>query len=157
PVALRLGTVLTIPRRQLVMPVSFAALLGGLVSLIGTPANLLVSDALAKTTGTGFRFFDFAYVGLPVAIAGILLIAFRVQRLFPEPDETPVTIPPATRRIVVERRIPDVSPLIGARLSDCPARFAIKPYALIRDDNFEFGPLDQLVIEPGDVLLAEGA
>lgn len=157
PVALRLGTVLTIPRRQLVMPVSFAALLGGLVSLIGTPANLLVSNALTKTTGTGFRFFDFAYVGLPVAIVGILLIAFRVQRLFPKADETPATISPAARRIVVERRIPDVSPLIGARLSDCPARFAIKPYALIRDDNFAFGPLDQLVIEPGDVLLAEGA
>ncbi|MEH7908355.1 SLC13 family permease [Rhizobium laguerreae] len=157
PVALRLCTVLTIPRRQIVMPVSFAALLGGLVSLIGTPANLLVSDALAKATGTGFHFFDFAYVGLPVAIAGILLIAFRVQHLFPEPDETPATISPAARRIVVERRIPDVSPLIGVRLTDCPARFAIKPYALIRDDNFAFGPLDQLVIEPGDVLLAEGA
>ncbi len=157
PVALRLGTVLTIPRRQLVMPVSFAALLGGLVSPIGTPANLLVSDALAKAIGTGFHFFDFAYVGLPVAIAGILLIAFRVQHLFPEPDETPATISPAARRIVVERRIPDVSPLIGVRLSDCPARFAIKPYALIRNDNFAFGPLDQLVIEPGDVLLAEGA
>ncbi|TAU90240.1 SLC13 family permease [Rhizobium leguminosarum] len=157
PVALRLGTVLTIPRRQLVMPVSFAALLGGLVSLIGTPANLLVSDALAKATGTGFHFFDFAYVGLPVAVAGILLIAFRVQRLFPEPDETPSTTSPATRRIVVERRIPDVSPLIGVRLSDCPVRFGIKPHALIRDDNFVFGPLDQLVIEPGDVLLAEGA
>jgi di/tricarboxylate transporter len=157
PVALRLGTVLTIPRRQLVMPVSFAALLGGLVSLIGTPANLLVSDALAKATGTGFHFFDFAYVGLPVAVAGILLIAFRVQRLFPEPDETPVKISPAARRIVVERRIPDVSPLIGVRLSDCPVRFGIKPHALIRGDSFVFGPLDQSVIEPGDVLLAEGA
>ncbi|MGO8091691.1 SLC13 family permease [Rhizobium leguminosarum] len=157
PVALRLGKVLTIPRRQLVMPVSFAALLGGLVSLIGTPANLLVSDALAKATGTGFHFFDFAYVGLPVAIAGILLIAFRVQRLFPEPDETPVKISPAARRIVVERRIPDVSPLIGVRLSDCPVRFGIKPHALIRGDSFVFGPLDQSVIEPGDVLLAEGA
>ncbi|MGO8022845.1 SLC13 family permease [Rhizobium leguminosarum] len=157
PVALRLGTVLTIPRRQLVMPASFAALLGGLVSLIGTPANLLVSDALAKATGTGFHFFDFAYVGLPVAIAGILLIAFRVQRLFPEPDETPVKISPAARRIVVERRIPDVSPLIGVRLSDCPVRFGIKPHALIRGDSFVFGPLDQSVIEPGDVLLAEGA
>ncbi|NEK39511.1 SLC13 family permease [Rhizobium leguminosarum] len=157
PVALRLGTVLTIPRRQLVMPVSFAALLGGLVSLIGTPANLLVSDALAKATGTGFHFFDFAYVGLPVAIAGILLIAFRVQRLFPEPDETPVKISPAARRIVVERRIPDVSPLIGVRLSDCPVRFGIKPHALIRGDSFVFGPLDQSILEPGDVLLAEGA
>ncbi|QKK18163.1 SLC13 family permease [Rhizobium indicum] len=157
PVALRLGTVLTIPRRQLVMPVSFAALLGGLVSLIGTPANLLVSDALAKATGAGFHFFDFAYVGLPVAITGILLITFRVQRLFPEPDETPATISPTARRIVVERRIPDVSPLIGVRLSDCPASFGIKPHALIRGDSFVFGPLDQSVIEPGDVLLAEGA
>jgi di/tricarboxylate transporter len=157
PVALRLGAALKIPRRQLAMPVSFAALLGGLVSLIGTPANLLVSDALAKATGTGFRFFDFAYDGLPVAIAGILLIAVRVQRLFPEPDETPVTTSPAARRVVVERYIPDISPLIGVRLSDCPVRFGIKPHALIRGDNFVFGPLDQSVIEPGDVLLAEGA
>ncbi|MGR9152540.1 SLC13 family permease [Rhizobium leguminosarum] len=157
PVALRLGAALKIPRRQLAMPVSFAALLGGLVSLIGTPANLLVSDGLAKATGTGFRFFDFAYDGLPVAIAGILLIAFRVQRLFPEPDETPVTTSPAARRVVVERYIPDISPLIGVRLSDCPVRFGIKPHALIRGDNFVFGPLDQSVIEPGDVLLAEGA
>ncbi|MGR9184612.1 SLC13 family permease [Rhizobium leguminosarum] len=157
PVALRLGAALKIPRRQLAMPVSFAALLGGLVSLIGTPANLLVSDALAKATGTGFRFFDFAYDGLPVAIAGILLIAVRVQRLFPEPDETPVTTSPGARRVVVERYIPDISPLIGVRLSDCPARFGIKPHALIRGDNFVFGPLDQSVIEPGDVLLAEGA
>ncbi len=157
PVALRLGAALKIPRRQLVMPVSFAALLGGLVSLIGTPANLLVSDALAKATGTGFRFFDFAYDGLPVAIVGILLIAFRVQRQFPEPDETPVTTSPAARRVVVERYIPDISPLIGVRLSDCPVRFGIKPHALIRGDNLVFGPLDQSVIEPGDVLLAEGA
>ena len=157
PVALRLGMALTIPRRQLVMPLSFAALLGGLVSLIGTPANLLVSDALAKATGAGFHFFDFAYVGLPVAIAGILLIAFRIQRLFPEPDETPAAISPGTRRIVVERRIPDISPLIGIRLSDCPAGFGIKPHALIRGDNFVFGPLDQSVISAGDVLLAEGA
>ncbi len=157
PVALRLGAALKIPRRQLAMPVSFAALLGGLVSLIGTPANLLVSDGLAKATGTGFRFFDFAYDGLPVAIAGILLIAYRVQRLLPEPDETPVTTSPAARRVVVERYIPDISPLIGVRLSDCPVRFGIKPHALIRGDNFVFGPLDQSVIEPGDVLLAEGA
>ncbi|MDR9775142.1 SLC13 family permease [Rhizobium hidalgonense] len=157
PVALRLGTALAIPRRQFVMPVSFAALLGGLVSLIGTPANLLVSDALGKATGAGFHFFDFAYVGLPVAIAGILLIAFRVQRLFPEPDEDPATISPTTRRIVVERCVPEVSPLVGVTLSDCPMRFGIKPHALIRGDNFVFGPLDQSVIEAGDVLLAEGA
>ncbi|MEB3045260.1 SLC13 family permease [Rhizobium mulingense] len=157
PVALRLGTALSIPRRQLVMPISFAALLGGLVSLIGTPANLLVSNALARTTGAGFHFFDFAYVGLPVATAGILLITFRIRRLFPEPDEARASISHGTRRIVVERRVPDVSPLVRVRLSECRARFGIKPHALIRGNNFVFGPLDQSVIEAGDVLLAEGA
>ncbi|MBY3599200.1 SLC13 family permease [Rhizobium bangladeshense] len=157
PVALRLGVALSIPRRQLVMPISFAALLGGLVSLIGTPANLLVSNALAKASGAGFRFFDFSYVGLPVAIAGILLFAIRVRQLFPEPDPVPATLVQGTRRIVVERRVPDASPLIGVRLSECPTRFGIKPHALIRGDTFVFGPLDQSVINAGDVLLAEGA
>lgn len=157
PVALRLGVALAIPRRQLVMPISFAALLGGLVSLIGTPANLLVSDALARATGTGFRFFDFAYVGLPVALCGILLIAFLAPRLFPQPDETPATAAPAARRIIAERRVPDLSPLVGTLLSECPARFSLEPHALLRDDSFVFGPLGQSVIDAGDILLAEGA
>lgn len=157
PLALRLSAVMGIPRRQLVMPVSFAALLGGLVSLIGTPANLLVSAALEKATGKGFRFFDFAYVGLPVAILGILLITLIAQRLFSEPDE-PTTAPsPPARRIVVERSIPEHSPLVGATLAQCPERFAIQPHALIRDRAFVFGPLEQSVIQPGDVLLAQGA
>ena len=157
PATLRVGTVLQIPRRQLVIPISFAALLGGLVSLIGTPANLLVSDALAKATGQGFRFFDFAYAGLPVAAAGILLISFLVTRLFPEADEEISGPAPATRRIVAEREIPFSSPLIGTRLSDCPDSFGLQPHALIRDGSFVFGSLAKSVIEPGDTLLAEGA
>ena len=157
PLALRLSTLMSIPRRQLVMPISFAALLGGLVSLIGTPANLLVSDALEKATGQGFRFFDFAYVGLPVAIAGILLIALIVQRLFAEPDETTEAPTPPIRRIVVERSIPEHSSLIGATLAQCPERFGIQPHALIRGGTFVFGPLEQSVIQPGDILLAHGA
>ncbi len=157
PLALRLNTLMAIPRRQLVMPISFAALLGGLVSLIGTPANLLVSDALEKATGKGFRFFDFAYVGLPVAISGILLIALIVRQLFPEPDETAETPVPPPRRIVAERTIPEHSPLIGATLAQCAERFGIQPHALIRDRAFVFGPLEQSVIQSGDILLAQGA
>ncbi|MGO8105745.1 hypothetical protein AB9F46_36275, partial [Rhizobium leguminosarum] len=47
--------------------------------------------------------------------------------------------------------------MIGVRLSDCPVRFGIKTHALIRGDSFVFGPLDQSILEPGEVLLAEGA
>ncbi|MBB3657996.1 di/tricarboxylate transporter [Rhizobium sp. BK650] len=157
PLALRLSTLMRIPRRQVVMPISFAALLGGLVSLIGTPANLLVSDALERATGKGFRFFDFAYVGLPIAIIGIFLITLIVQHLFSEPDEATEAPVPAARRIVVERNIPEHSPLVGATLAECPERFGIQPHALIRDRTFVFGPLEQSVIQPGDILLAQGA
>jgi di/tricarboxylate transporter len=157
PVALRISAAMNIPQRQLIMPLSFAALLGGLISLIGTPANLLVSDALAKATGAGFHFFDFAYVGLPVAIAGILLMAALVPRLFPEADDQPAAAAPARRRIVTERRIPEMSPLAGVRLLDCPRLFEIQPHALIRSGQFVFGPLDQSTIAAGDTLLAEGA
>jgi di/tricarboxylate transporter len=156
PVALRFGAALAVPRRQIVMPVSFAALLGGLVSLIGTPANLLVSDALARATGEGFRFFDFAYAGLPVALCGILLVAFLAPRLFPQPEETPAAAP-AARRVIAERLVPDLSPLVGTPLSKYPERFSLEPHALLRDDSFVFGALDQLAAEPGDILLAEGA
>ncbi|TCU22520.1 di/tricarboxylate transporter [Rhizobium azibense] len=157
PATLRISSVMNIPRRQLVMPISFAALLGGLVSLIGTPANLLVSDALAKATGSGFRFFDFAYVGLPVAITGILLMAAVVPQLFPETDDQPATAAPARRRIVAERRVPEGSPLAGRRLLDCSSLFDIQPHALIRNGQFVFGPFDQSTIKAGDILLAEGA
>jgi di/tricarboxylate transporter len=157
PAALRTSEVLSIPRRQLIMPISFAALLGGIVSLIGTPANLLVSDALAGATGTGFRFFDFAYVGLPVAIAGILLTAFLARRLFPDMDDPPAVVPLPSRRIVVERLVTEGSPLIGTRLSECLVLFAIQPHALLRKNEFVFGPLDQSTIEAGDYFLAEGA
>lgn len=157
PATLRVGSVMQIPQHRLVMPVSFAALLGGLVSLIGTPANLLVSDTLLKATGSGFRFFDFAYVGLPVTVAGILLISFLAIRLFPETDTETFAPPLATRRIIAERAVPAASALVGTTLADCPRRFGLLPHALIRNGKFVFGPLDQWVIEAGDILLAEGA
>ncbi|MDE1996572.1 MAG: anion permease, partial [Rhizobiaceae bacterium] len=159
PVALRIADVTAIPRRQLLIPISFAALLGGLVSLIGTPANLLVSDALFRASGQGFHFFDFAYVGLPVAIIGVLLIAATVLRLFPQADDMDVAAPPeriAGRRMIAERRVPHGSPMVGQRLADCQAAFGIKPHALIRNSRFVFGSIEATAIDAGDIVLAEG-
>ncbi|KRB54116.1 cation transporter [Rhizobium sp. Root708] len=156
PVTLRVSDLTRFPKRQFVMPLSFAALLGGTVSLIGTPANLLVSNALAKHTGSGFRLFDFAYVGLPVAIAGIILTAWLAPRLFPAAEETvddPLPVP--RRRVLAEWHIPATSPLVGANLSDLPDRFQLQPHALIRDDKFVFAARKASVIAERDTLLAE--
>lgn len=155
PVALRVSAVMKIPKRQLVMPISFAALLGGIVSLIGTPANLLVSDAMAQATGTGFRLFDFAYVGLPVLIVGIAFVSWRAPRTFAEADNDAATPNPAARRVVSERHVPDHSPLIGTNLAEMPSRFGLQPHALIRNNTFVFGARDKSHVAAGDHLLAE--
>jgi di/tricarboxylate transporter len=156
PVALRISAVTAIPKRQLIIPISFAALLGGLASLIGTPANLLVSNALADATGSGFHLFDFAYVGLPVAISGILLITWLAPHLFPAIEGDQTTTPETPRRrMVAERRVPVASPLIGASLSQLLERFAMQPHALLRDGAFVFGAADKCFVEAGDLLLVE--
>jgi len=155
PATLRVSAALAIPKRQLIMPISFAALLGGIVSLIGTPANMLVSNALAEASGTGFRLFDFAYVGLPVAIVGIIMTAWLAPRLFPNEESDAPELTSSSRRRIAERRIPAGSSLIGTRLSDLPGRFLLQPHTLIRDEKFLFGTPDKLVVESGDLLLAE--
>ncbi|RDJ08217.1 SLC13 family permease [Rhizobium grahamii] len=155
PATLRVSAALAIPKRQLIMPISFAALLGGIVSLIGTPANMLVSNALAEASGTGFRLFDFAYVGLPVAIVGIVMTAWLAPRLFPKEESDTPEPTSSSRRRITERRVPAASLLIGTRLSDLPDRFSLQPHSLIRDEKFLFGTPDKLVVEAGDLLLVE--
>ncbi len=157
PATLRVSAALAIPKRQLIMPISFAALLGGIVSLIGTPANMLVNNAMAGASGTGFRLFDFAYVGLPVAVVGITMIASLAPRLFPKKDGEALSPEPVSspRRRIAERHIPAGSSLIGTRLSELPDRFSLQPHTLFRNEKFLFGTPDKLVVEAGDLLLAE--
>src|SRR5690606_9027848 len=67
--------------RAMLMPVSFAALLGGMGSIIGTPANIIVSRQLEQATGQGFGFFDIGWVGIPTALAGLVVAVLVVPRL----------------------------------------------------------------------------
>jgi di/tricarboxylate transporter len=68
----------------ILMPLSFGSILGGLVTLIGTPPNIIVAAFRRETTGTAFGMFDFAPVGVIVTVAGILFIAILGWRLIPE-------------------------------------------------------------------------
>lgn len=73
------------PQRQL-MPLAFAAGLGGTITLIGTPPNMLANVAL-KAAGMAelqFGFFEYAYIGIPITIAGILYMMFIGKYLLPK-------------------------------------------------------------------------
>ncbi|CAN5250623.1 SLC13 family permease [soil metagenome] len=65
------------------MPLSFAAILGGVVTLIGTSTNLVVSGLLQATGRHGFGFFEITKVGLPIAVLGGLVVIFLGPRLVP--------------------------------------------------------------------------
>ena len=73
--------------RGTLMPLSFATILGGLVTLIGTPPNIIIASFRERSQGEPFSMFDFAPVGLACAVAGILFVALFGWRLIPRANE----------------------------------------------------------------------
>lgn len=66
------------------MPLAYATILGGIITLIGTPPNIIISSYREDALGQGFNMFDFAPVGVLVAVAGVAFIALVGWRLLPQ-------------------------------------------------------------------------
>ena len=83
PVSLNLAAKAGIQPSRLLMPIAFASLIGGMLTLIGTPPNLVVSTQLTREGLEGFGFFEFTPIGLLVLITGIVYMVFwGRKRLF---------------------------------------------------------------------------
>ncbi|UPQ89570.1 SLC13 family permease [Vibrio sinaloensis] len=88
PIAIQLAQKLEMPPGQILMPLAFGTILGGMTTLIGTPPNLIVAG-FRKEAGLGsFGMFDFTPIGVSVALAGILFVAFIGWRLVPSRAKT---------------------------------------------------------------------
>ena len=74
------------PQRQL-MPMAFGCGMGGIITLVGTPPNILASGALENVGMTGFGFFEFAWIGIPITVAGILYMILVGKRFLPAGSE----------------------------------------------------------------------
>ena len=83
PVAIQVARRLDLAPAQVLMPLAFGTILGGMTTLIGTPPNLIVSGFRAESGRGGFAMFDFAPVGLAVALAGVAFVALIGWRLVP--------------------------------------------------------------------------
>ncbi|MBP0049254.1 SLC13 family permease [Marinobacterium sp. AK62] len=88
-VALLLPVVMSLSRRsgfapsRLLMPLAFAALIGGMLTLIGTPPNLIVSGQMRSSGLEPFHFFDFTPIGLAVLVVGMAYLMLVARRLLP--------------------------------------------------------------------------
>jgi di/tricarboxylate transporter len=95
PVVLAWGRRVHIPPSRLMIPLSYAAVLGGLVTLIGTSTNLVVGGLWAAAGHTPMRLFTITPVGLPVALAGLLFMVAFARRLLPaRGGEDPTVVSP---------------------------------------------------------------
>ncbi len=161
PVALRQAARSRRPASRILMPLSFATLLGGLITQIGTPPNIIIASFRGETSGTAFSLFDFALVGLPVALVGFAYLALIGWRLLPTGrEEAPGTAEPhfAVTDYLIEARVPEGSTLKGARVRDleqlCDNEATVM--AIIRDDRRLLAPLGPDTIRIDDVLVLEG-
>ena len=138
------------------LPLSFATLLGGTCSLIGTPANLVVSGFRAEALGDPFSFFALAAVGLPatlVSLPVLILLGPRLLRGRGLDAASPAITGP--RRFVTEFRVRPNSPLAGQSLAEVEDRLGGFIHAHLRDDRHVFGRREQQEVRSGDLLLVE--
>ncbi len=84
PVAIQLARKHNLQISQLLMPLAFGSLLGGLITAIGTPANIIIATYRNNTVGEPFSMFDFSPVGIGVALAGLLFMWLIGWRLLPK-------------------------------------------------------------------------
>lgn len=93
------------------MPLSFATILGGMITLIGTPPNIVVAQYRGEALGEPFSMFDFTPVGLVVSVVGILYVALIGWRLLPERADAAGSV--EADQYVAEAQVPEDSSIVG--------------------------------------------
>ncbi len=104
---------LRLPPSKFFIPLSFATVLGGCITLIGTSTNLIVHGLMIQNGMRGMSFFELARVGIPCTIAGLIYLAFVGEKLLPNRKDMRDTVSEKSREYVVEMRALRDSPLIG--------------------------------------------
>jgi di/tricarboxylate transporter len=139
------------------MPLAFATILGGMLTLIGTPPNLIVSGFRADVLGEPYRMFDFLPVGGAVAAAGIAFIGLIGWRLIPQRDDQSAGGRDGTQRRYVASLVVTPDSLGSARemhLARSEAqKHAVRITGLRRHGQDIPGKLDDHTLKDGDVLV----
>ncbi len=117
PVVLTLARRMGLPASKFLIPISYASVLGGICTLIGTSTNLVVNGLLVERGIRGLEMFELAWVGVPAAIAGALYLAIMGKRLLPARETlTSILSEEERREYMTEAFVPPKSPLIGRSL-----------------------------------------
>jgi len=107
---------------KFLIPVSYAAILGGMCTLIGTSTNLIVHGLLIESGYNGFSFFEISKIGVPGAITGLLFILLIGHRLLPDRKEPMVELGEKTREFVIELKVTEGYEHLGKSIEEAGLR-----------------------------------
>lgn len=146
----------TSPARVLI-PMSYAAQMGGVCTLLGTSSNLLTNSLAVQHGMPEFGVFEFTRLGVLLAVAGIIYLMLVGRWLLPRHIDTEHSENLELGKFVTELRVRADSPLIGESVATAKLgeRFGVYVLELLRGDDHLWAPREQELRE-GDVLLARG-
>lgn len=107
---------------RFLMPMSFASILGGVVTIIGTSTNLVVSDVLVANGEEPLGIFEISPLGLPVAVAGVIVLSTVGRRLLPERSPITTSIERRARQFQIAFVVDADGPLVGRSVEDAGLR-----------------------------------
>lgn len=157
PVAIQLAKRLDRAPGQLLMPLAFGTILGGMTTLIGTPPNLIVSGFRAQHGSGSYGMFDFTPVGLAVAVAGVLFVVLVGWRLVPVRKQGGVDGFEAGAYLT-EARVPEGSKSVGKTLRDIERSLdaaGAQVVGLVRHELRMTAPNPWRKVLVGDILVIE--
>lgn len=142
------------------MPLSFATILGGMVTLIGTPPNIIIAAIREDALGAPFHMFDFAPVGGITAIVGLAFVALIGWRLIPQADSAKAGNDPMGDHglYIAELTVPEGSKLIGKRLKELDETAEKNDVAIlgvVRGGKRRYGTQRNTQLQAEDALVLE--
>ena len=156
PIALQIARKTGTSPSSLLMPMSFVSLLGGLVTLVGTSTNIIVSQVREETLGHPFQMFDFAPVGLVLTAIGVAFVSFAWRLLPTRRGLAGMGEATAGAVYSTETTVPEDWPGRLATIADLKlGEGGVRLSALIRKDERRSAPLPDTRLHPGDLLILE--
>jgi len=160
PIAIQSTTKAGRSPATVLMPLSFGSILGGLVTLIGTPPNILIANYREQMTGEAFTMFDFAPVGGGIAICGIifmLLIGWKLVRVRKQTTGLDLF---DVEKYLFELKVTEASPFSNEKAGSLKDQLAEKKLSLLsmvhRRESLQTIYRRQIIL-PNDLLMVQGS
>lgn len=158
PVFVQLAKRLRISPSRFLIPLSYAAILGGVCTLIGTSTNMVTESIIRDKKMPPMTMFELSVVGVPIAIVGLLYLAFIGRRLLPDRQDLLEHIEAHRREYTIEMLVTSACPLIGQTVRQAGLRELPGLYLYRIERGYEtITPVDPLEkLQSGDVLSFSG-